>query len=327
MPWHPERMQGTTHAPQRVLVTGAAGMVGSHIVDILLSRGDSVLAIDSLLTGDRSNLAQVSDHPDFALLEADVCSLPEVDGDIDAVLHLASPASPRHFVDIPLDILRVGGIGILAMLDLATRHGAKFLFASSSEVYGDPHVHPQHEGYTGNVHLNGVRACYDESKRFGEAATNTFQRAAGLDTRIVRIFNTYGPRMRADDGRVVSNLVQQALAGRPLTVYGDGLQTRSYCYVEDLARGIVALLDSDVSEPVNLGNPIEHTVLFLAQRIRELCESDSPIEHRPLPENDPTRRRPDITRATELLDWQPTVPLDEGLTKTIEHFRSIRDAP
>lgn len=286
-----------------------------------------MLAIDSLLTGHRNNLAQVESDPRFELLEVDVCSLTDFDGDIDAVLHLASPASPRHFVDIPLDILRVGGSGILTMLDLAARHGARFLFASSSEVYGDPHVHPQHEGYTGNVHLNGVRACYDESKRFGEAATNTFQRACGLDTRIVRIFNTYGPRMRPDDGRVVSNLVQQALAGRPLTVYGDGLQTRSYCYVEDLARGILALLDSDVSEPVNLGNPMEHTVLFLAQRIRELCGSESPIEHRPLPENDPTRRRPDITRATELLDWAPTVPLEEGLGKTIEHFRSISDAP
>lgn len=301
-------------------------MVGSHVVDRLLSRGDSVLAIDSLLTGDPDNLAQANGHAGFEFVEADVCSLTDIDGEIDAVLHLASPASPRHFVTIPLEILRVGGTGILAMLELARSHDARFLFASSSEVYGDPHVHPQHEGYTGNVHLNGVRACYDESKRFGEAATNTFHRATGLDTRIVRIFNTYGPRMRADDGRVVSNLVQQALAGEPLTVYGDGLQTRSYCFVEDLARGIVALLDSDVNEPVNIGNPVEHTVLYLAQRIRELCESDSPIVHRPLPENDPTRRRPDITRATELLGWQPTVPLDEGLSKTIEHFRSVRES-
>ncbi len=301
-------------------------MVGSHVVDLLLSRGDSVVAIDNFLTGDRRNLAQVSNHPWFELVEADVCSVIEYEGEIDAVLHLASPASPRHFVTIPLEILRVGGTGILAMLELARTHDARFLFASSSEVYGDPHVHPQHEGYTGNVHLNGVRACYDESKRFGEAATNTFHRATGLDTRIVRIFNTYGPRMRADDGRVVSNLVQQALAGEPLTVYGDGLQTRSYCFVEDLARGIVALLDSDVNEPVNIGNPVEHTVLYLAQRIRELCGSDSPIVHRPLPENDPTRRRPDITRATELLGWQPTVPLDEGLSKTIEHFRSVRES-
>ena len=209
------------------------------------------------------------------------------------------------------------------VLELAASHDATFLFASSSEVYGDPHVHPQHEGYTGNVHLRGVRACYDESKRFGEAATNTYHRAVGLDTRIVRIFNTYGPRMRPDDGRVVSNFVQQALMGEPLTVYGDGLQTRSYCYVEDLARGIVALLDSDVTEPVNLGNPIEHTVAFLAQRVIELVGSDSSIDHRPLPEHDPTRRRPDITRATELLGWQPEVGLDDGLLRTIEHFRDL----
>lgn len=301
-------------------------MVGSHVVDLLLARGDSVVAVDNLLTGDSRNLAQVAQHRSFEFVDSDVCSTTEVSGDIDAVLHLASPASPRHFTSIPIEILRVGGLGILNMLDLASNHGARFLFASSSEVYGDPHVHPQHEGYTGNVHLSGVRACYDESKRFGEAATNTFQRATGLDTRIVRIFNTYGPRMRADDGRVVSNLVQQALADKPLTVYGDGLQTRSYCFVEDLARGIIALLDSDVSEPVNLGNPVEHTVLFLAQRIRDLCDSDSPIVHEPLPENDPTRRRPDITRATELLDWTPTVPLDEGLSRTIEHFSSIQDA-
>lgn len=319
-------MSDQPEAPQRIVVTGAAGMVGSHIVDLLLARGDSVVAIDNFLTGDPRNLAHIIDHPRFGLLEADVCAAPQIEGDIDAVVHLASPASPRHFTAIPLEILRVGGAGILTMLDLARDRRAKFLFASSSEVYGDPHVHPQHENYTGNVHLSGVRACYDESKRFGEAATNTYHRAAGLDTRIVRIFNTYGPRMRSDDGRVVSNLVQQALAGEALTVYGDGLQTRSYCFVEDLARGIVALLDSDVNEPVNLGNPSEHTVLLLAQHIRGLCGSDSPIVHQPLPENDPTRRRPDITRATELLDWTPTVSLDEGLERTIEYFRRISGA-
>ena len=211
---------------------------------------------------------------------------------------------------------------MLNTLDLASRHGARFLFASSSEVYGDPAVHPQHEGYTGNVHLRGVRACYDESKRFGEAAVNTYHRAEGLDTRIVRIFNTYGPRMRPDDGRVVSNFVLQALKGEPLTVYGDGLQTRSYCYVDDLARGIVSLLDSDVNEPVNLGNPVEHTVIYLAQMVRDMVGSGSVIDHRPLPEHDPTRRRPDITRATELLGWSPSVSLEDGLAATIEHFRA-----
>lgn len=298
-------------------------MVGSHVAERLLARGDAVVAVDNFLTGDRSNIEHLTEQPAFELVEADVCGDFDVAGQIDAVLHLASPASPRHFESIPLDILRVGGIGIINVLELASRHDATFLFASSSEVYGDPHVHPQHEGYTGNVHLRGVRACYDESKRFGEAATNTYQRAAGLDTRIVRIFNTYGPRMRPDDGRVVSNFVQQALIGEPITVYGDGLQTRSYCFVEDLARGIVALLDSDVTEPVNLGNPTEHTVLFLAQRILELVGSESKIDHRPLPEHDPTRRRPDITRATELLGWQPDVDLDDGLLRTIEHFRGL----
>jgi dTDP-glucose 4,6-dehydratase len=305
------------------VVTGAAGMVGSHVVEQLLGRGDTVVGIDSFLTGDRRNVAHLAGERRFELIEADVCNGPVVTGRIDAILHLASPASPGHFESMPVDILRVGGIGVINMLDLAERHDATFLFASSSEVYGDPHVHPQHESYTGNVHLSGVRACYDESKRFGEAATNTYHRATGLDTRIARIFNTYGPRLRSDDGRVVANFVTQALAGEPLTVYGEGLQTRSYCYVEDLARGIVALLDSEVTEPVNLGNPVEHTVHYLAQRIRELVGSDSPIEHRPLPEHDPARRRPDITRATELLGWHPTVDLDEGLKRTIEHFRSL----
>ena len=308
----------------RVVVTGVAGMVGSHVAEQLLDRGDEVVGIDNFLTGEPENLVDLEGQPGFEFLEADVATPMDIDGDVAAVLHLASPASPRHFEAIPLEILRVGGVGILNALDLASRHGARFLFASSSEVYGDPAVHPQHEGYTGNVHLSGVRACYDESKRFGEAATNTYHRAAGLDTRIVRIFNTYGPRLRPDDGRVVSNFVQQALAGEPLTIYGDGLQTRSYCYVDDLARGIVALLDSDVNEPVNLGNPVEHTVFFLAQRVLELVGSDSPIEHRPLPQHDPVRRRPDITRARELLGWEPAVGLDAGLLRTIEHFRRRR---
>ena len=314
--------QGRTSEDRRVVVTGAAGMVGSHVVELLLGRGDAVVGVDSFLTGDRCNVGHLTDHPSFELVEADVCGSLAVDGEVDAVLHLASPASPRHFESIPLDILRVGGIGVLNTLDLASRHGARFLFASSSEVYGDPAVHPQHEGYTGNVHLRGVRACYDESKRFGEAAVNTYHRAEGLDTRIVRIFNTYGPRMRPDDGRVVSNFVLQALKGEPLTVYGDGLQTRSYCYVDDLARGIVALLDSEVNEPVNLGNPVEHTVIYLAQMVRDMVGSGSVIDHRPLPEHDPTRRRPDITRATELLGWSPSVSLEDGLAATIEHFRA-----
>ena len=310
---------GTT---ARIVVTGAAGMVGSHVAEQLLARGDAVVGVDNFLTGSPENLATLAERPGFEFVEANVCDPLDVAGPLDAVLHLASPASPRHFESIPLDILRVGGIGVLNTLDLASRHGARFLFASSSEVYGDPAVHPQHEGYTGNVHLRGVRACYDESKRFGEAAVNTYHRAEGLDTRIVRIFNTYGPRMRPDDGRVVSNFVLQALKGEALTVYGDGLQTRSYCYVDDLARGIVALLDSEVNEPVNLGNPVEHTVIYLAQMVRDMVGSGSVIDHRPLPEHDPTRRRPDITRATELLGWSPSVSLEDGLAATIEHFRA-----
>jgi len=306
----------------RIVVTGAAGMVGSRVTEQLLARGDAVVGVDNFLTGSPENLATLAERPGFEFVEANVCDPLDVAGPLDAVLHLASPASPRHFESIPLDILRVGGIGVLNTLDLASRHGARFLFASSSEVYGDPAVHPQHEGYTGNVHLRGVRACYDESKRFGEAAVNTYHRAEGLDTRIVRIFNTYGPRMRPDDGRVVSNFVLQALKGEPLTVYGDGLQTRSYCYVDDLARGIVALLDSEVNEPVNLGNPVEHTVIYLAQMVRDMVGSGSVIDHRPLPEHDPTRRRPDITRATELLGWSPSVSLEDGLVATIEHFRA-----
>lgn len=309
---------------RRVVVTGAAGMVGSHVSELLLERGDAVLGIDNLLTGDRHNLNTLLVHSGFEFVEADVSAPMTIEGAVDAIVHLASPASPRHFESIPIEILRVGSVGILGLLELATHHDATFLFASSSEVYGDPAVHPQHESYTGNVHLTGVRACYDESKRFGEAAVNTYGRARGLRTRIARIFNTYGPRMRSDDGRVVPAFVQQALTGSPLTVFGDGLQTRSYCYVDDLARGVVALLDSNVSEPVNLGNVDEHTVLDIARRILDLVGSDSSIEHHQLPQHDPVRRRPDITRATELLGWSPQVTLDEGLIRTIEHFKLLQ---
>ena len=308
---------------RRILVTGAAGMVGSHVAEVLLDRGDTVVGVDNFLTSDRRTVEALSGRDGFEFVEADVCTELGPLGHLDAVMHLASPASPRHFRTIPLEILRAGSVGTLRMLDLAAEHGATYLFASSSEVYGDPLVHPQHEDYTGNVHLSGERACYDESKRFGEAAANTYRRSAGVDTRIARIFNTYGPRMRSDDGRVVSNFVTQALAGRPITIYGDGLQTRSYCYVEDLARGLVRLLDVDGVEVLNLGNPEEHTVLYLANRIRELSGSASVVEHLPLPENDPTRRRPDITRATELLGWAPTVGLDDGLLRTIAHFRAL----
>jgi dTDP-glucose 4,6-dehydratase len=314
-------------ASRRVVVTGVAGMVGSHVAERLLARGDAVVGVDNLLTGDPANLVTLRTRPGFTFVAADVSEGVPVDGPVDAVLHLASPASPRHFRTIPLEILRVGGIGILNALESARAHGARFLFASSSEVYGDPAVHPQREDYTGNVFLHGERACYDESKRFGEAATDTYRRACGLDTRIVRIFNTYGPRLRFDDGRVVSNFVTQALRGEPLTVYGEGDQTRSYCYVEDLARGIVALLDSDVTIPVNLGNPAEVTVLELATTVLDLVGSGAGIRHEPLPQHDPARRRPDITRATELLGWAPEVTLSDGLRRTIDHVAAHLPAP
>lgn len=308
---------------QRILVTGAAGMLGSHIVDVLLARGDAVVGVDNFLTGAKANLAAALEHPGFEFLEADISDGIDVSGSLDAVLHLASPASPLHFRTMPLEILRVGSIGTLNALDLADRTGAKYLFASSSEVYGEPEVHPQSESYLGNVNTLGERSCYDETKRFGEAAADTYRRDRGLDIRIVRIFNTYGPRNRADDGRVVPNFITQALANRPLSIFGDGSQTRSYCYVEDQAAGILLLLDSELTGPVNIGNPTEHTVLRLAEIVLELTGSTAGVQLLPLPQNDPVRRRPDITRAKELLGWAPVVDLEQGLTQTIDYFRSI----
>jgi len=312
-----------THTQKRVLVTGAAGMLGSHIVEMLLARGDAVVGVDNFLTGSKANLAEAFSHANFEFLEADISSGIDFTGSLDAVLHLASPASPLHFRTMPLDILRVGSIGTLNALDLADRTGATYLYASSSEVYGEPEVHPQSESYLGNVNTLGERSCYDETKRFGEAAADTYRRARSLDIRIVRIFNTYGPRNRADDGRVVPNFITQALANQPLSIYGDGSQTRSYCYVEDQAAGIVLLLDSNVTGPVNIGNPTEYTVLQLAEMILTMTGSTAGVKLLPLPQNDPVRRRPDITRAQELLGWEPTVELQDGLTRTIDYFRAI----
>jgi dTDP-glucose 4,6-dehydratase len=308
---------------QRILVTGAAGMLGSHIVDVLLARGDAVVGVDNFLTGAKANLGAALEHPEFEFLEADISDGIEVSGPLDAVLHLASPASPLHFRTMPLEILRVGSIGTLNALDLADRTGAKYLFASSSEVYGEPEVHPQSESYLGNVNTLGERSCYDETKRFGEAAADTYRRDRGLDIRIVRIFNTYGPRNRADDGRVVPNFITQALANRPLSIFGDGSQTRSYCYVADQAAGILLLLDSELTGPVNIGNPTEHTVMQLAEIVLELTGSTAGVQLLPLPQNDPVRRRPDITRAQKLLGWAPIVDLEQGLTQTIDYFRSV----
>ncbi len=315
-----------TDSQKRILVTGAAGMLGSHIVDMLLARGDAVIGVDNFLTGSQANLSQVMSHPNFDLIEADISQGIDVSGSLDAVLHLASPASPLHFKTMPLEILRVGSIGTLNALDLADRTGATYLFASSSEVYGEPEVHPQTESYLGNVNTLGERSCYDETKRFGEAAADTYRRDRNLDIRIVRIFNTYGPRNRADDGRVVPNFITQALANLPLSIYGDGSQTRSYCYVEDQAAGILLLLESNVTGPVNIGNPTEYTVLQLAELILELTGSTAGVRLLPLPQNDPVRRRPDITRAQDLLNWEPRVELQDGLTRTIEYFQSIVDS-
>jgi dTDP-glucose 4,6-dehydratase len=307
----------------RILVTGAAGMVGSHLSELLLARGDTVVGLDNLSTGRSANVEHLADAPRFELIEADITD-PEAlaaVGAVDAVCQLASPASPTDFATMPSEILRAGSIGVLNTLDFARVHGARHLLASTSEVYGEPLVHPQPEGYHGNVSTTGPRACYDESKRFAEAAVSTYARSFGVDTAIVRIFNTYGPRMRINDGRVVSNFVVQALLGHPLTVQGDGSQTRSFCFVEDQARGLVAMLDSDEAGPINIGNPCEMTVLELAERVLELSGSVSTIEFRPLPQDDPTQRRPDIDLARERLGWTPRTDLDEGLRRTIDYFR------
>lgn len=311
----------------RVIVTGVAGLIGSHLAEALLARGDHVTGVDNFVSGSRANLRQLLANPRFEFLEADVTepgSLDELGRTApDAVCHLASPASPRYFTAHPLEILRAGSLGTFATLELAQAHGARYLLASTSEVYGEPQVHPQTEEYWGNVNPIGPRACYDESKRFAEAVTSTHARSFGVDTAIARIFNTYGPRMRVDDGRVVSNFVVQALRGEPLTIHGDGSQTRSFCYVTDQVRGLIALLDSDERGPINIGNPAEFTVLELAKIVLELTGSRSPIEHLPLPEDDPTHRRPDVSRAVEALGWRPEVPLREGLPHVIAYFREL----
>jgi dTDP-glucose 4,6-dehydratase len=295
------------------VITGGAGFLGSHLSDAFIARGDEVVAIDNLCTGRVANVEHLLDHARFTFVRADVsCELP-VDGRVDGVLHLASPASPPEYLAIPLETLDVGSLGTRRALDLARANDARFLLASTSEVYGDPEVHPQPESYFGNVDSTGPRAVYDEAKRFAETLTMTYQRLYDVPTAIVRIFNTYGPRLRAADGRVVSNFVVQALDGKPLTVYGAGTQTRSFCYVDDEVRGIVALYDSDVGEPVNIGNPNEFTMLELADLVREVTDSSSETVFEPLPVGDPSRRKPDITRARTRLGWQPAIELREGL--------------
>jgi dTDP-glucose 4,6-dehydratase len=307
----------------RILVTGAAGFLGSHLCDRLLAEGHAVVAMDNFVTGNPRNLAHLSGDRRFHFVEHNVTKFIAVDGELDAVLHFASPASPIDYLELPIQTLKVGSLGTHNALGLALAKGARFLLASTSEVYGDPLVHPQPETYWGNVNPIGPRGVYDEAKRFAEAMTMAYHRAHGVPTRIVRIFNTYGERMRLHDGRVVPALIGQALAGEPMTVFGDGSQTRSFCYVSDLIDGIYRLLMSEQSDPVNIGNPTELTVLEFARTIQKLTGASSEIVFRPLPVDDPKVRQPDITRARTRLQWEPKVPLEEGLTRTIEYFRSV----
>jgi dTDP-glucose 4,6-dehydratase len=306
-----------------VLITGAAGFLGSHLTDRFLRDGHEVVGVDNFITGSRTNLAHLDGSAAFRFVEHDVSTPYEVDGPLDGVLHLASPASPVDYLAHPIATLRVGAQGTDHALALALAKRARFFIASTSEIYGDPLVHPQTEGYWGNVNPVGPRSCYDEAKRFAEAITMAYHRQHGVDTRIVRIFNTYGPRMRPNDGRVVSNFIVQALSGEPLTIYGDGSQTRSFCYVDDEIEGIYRLFMGGDSEPTNVGNPGEFTVRQLAELVLELTGSASPIVARPLPADDPKQRKPDITRARERLGWEPRVPLREGLERTIAYFAPL----
>ena len=306
---------------QRVVITGAAGFIGSHLAEALLDRGDSVVGIDNLSTGDAANLTHLAGR-DFRFVRHDVSSYIDLDGPVDAVLHWASPASPIDYLERPIPTLKVGALGTHNALGLAKAKQATFVLASTSEVYGDPLEHPQTESYWGNVNPIGPRGVYDEAKRFAEAMTTAYRRYHGLDTKIVRIFNTYGPRMRVRDGRAVPNFIAQALRGEDLTVYGDGTQTRSFCYITDLVDGILRLMRSDTNDPVNLGNPDETTVAGIAERIIRLTGSSSRIVHEPLPVDDPKVRQPDIGRARAVLGWEPRVSLAEGLTETIAWFRT-----
>jgi dTDP-glucose 4,6-dehydratase len=306
----------------RVVVTGAAGFLGSHLADRLLAEGHEVVGLDNLVTGDERNIAHLFGNRKFRFVLHDVTEYIFLDGPVDAILHFASPASPIDYLQIPIQTLKVGALGTHKALGLARAKKARFLLASTSEVYGDPLVHPQPETYWGNVNPVGPRGCYDEAKRFAEAMTIAYRNFHGVDTRIVRIFNTYGPRMRPNDGRIVPSLIGQALRGEPLTVFGDGSQTRSFCYVPDLVEGITRLLQSDYKDPLNLGNPAEMTVLEFAETIRRLTRTKAPIVHKPLPVDDPKQRRPDITLAKKILGWEPKVGLEEGLKSTVAYFAS-----
>jgi dTDP-glucose 4,6-dehydratase len=315
------KSKAASKAPPVSVVTGGAGFLGSHLTDLLLARGHKVISIDNLVTGSVRNIDHLAGNPNFRFICQDVTEFLFLPGRVDYVWHFASPASPIDYLELPIQTLKVGSLGTHKALGLARDKGARFLITSTSEIYGDPLVHPQPESYWGNVNTIGPRGCYDESKRFAEALTMAYHRQHNIPTRIVRIFNTYGPRMRRNDGRVVPAFISQALANKPITIFGDGKQTRSFCYYSDLIEGIYRLMMSDTSDPVNIGNPHELTMLQFAQEIIAATGSKSKIVHKPLPQDDPKQRRPDITRAQTLLNWEPKVPLAEGLKSTIEYFR------
>jgi dTDP-glucose 4,6-dehydratase len=311
----------------RTLITGGAGFIGSHLCARFLARGDEVLCVDNLITGSLGNVERLRSDPRFTFIRHDVCHPIDVDGPLDNVLHFASPASPVDYLRYPIQTLKVGSLGTHNTLGLAKLKGARYLLASTSEVYGDPQEHPQREEYWGHVNPIGVRGVYDEAKRFAEAMVMAYHRTHGVDTRIIRIFNTYGPCMRLDDGRVLPNFMGQALRGEPLTVYGDGSQTRSFTYVDDLVEGAVRLLEADYHEPVNVGNPAEVTILEFANEILALAGGQGRVEFRPLPQDDPKLRRPDISRARRLLGWEPKVDRHDGLRRTLEYFRGRVRSP
>jgi dTDP-glucose 4,6-dehydratase len=306
------------------VVSGGAGFVGSHMCDRLIAEGLSVIVLDNLITGDERNILHLTQHPRFRFILHDVTKPIAIGDNVDFVLHMASPASPRDYLEHPIETLDVGSLGTRRMLELAERKNAKFLLTSTSETYGDPAVHPQVETYWGNVNPVGPRSCYDESKRFAEALTMAWHRARGVRTSIARIFNTYGPRMKLNDGRVVPSFLDQALSGAAITVFGDGLQTRSFCYVSDLVEGLYRLMLADEEYPVNLGNPCELTMLEFAQKVSELTGLPGTVVHCPLPEDDPKQRRPDISKAARILGWRPVVNLEDGLRQTISYFRHLQ---
>ncbi len=307
---------------KRVLITGGAGFIGSHLCDFLLAKGFKLVAIDNFITGNPKNIEHLKKNPDFEFIKHDITKPLEIKGKLDYVLHFASPASPVDYLEFPIQTLKVGALGTHNALGIAKAKKAVFLLASTSEIYGDPEVHPQKESYWGNVNPIGPRGVYDEAKRFAEALTMAYHRYHKIDTKIARIFNTYGPRIKADDGRVVPTFIVQALKNEPITVFGSGKQTRSFCYVSDLIDGIYKLMMSNVNEPINLGNSDENTIMEFAKRIIKITKSKSKIVFKPLPVDDPKRRKPDITKAKQLLKWEPKVSLDEGLKKTVEWFRT-----